>query len=344
MTFRVNDIPCDRRHLPAGGEESLTTGTLAFLREWFDNRPSVTGHTSGTTGPPRPCRLLKSDMRASAALSNARFGITGRSTLHLCLSPAYIAGKMMIVRALIARANLLACPPSGDPLLTLDRPVDLSAMVPFQVETILARPGGAGSLSRVRQLLVGGAPLSPSLESRLQEIDVACHASYGMTETVSHVALRPVNGPSPSPWYEALGDTRFAVDTRGCLLVDAPHLRQRYFTTNDLVRLRDDRSFEYLGRLDNVINSGGIKHLPETIERQIAPLLPDTRFFIAGEPHPLLGQQLVLVIEDSPWDDAVVEALADRLSRLLPPRACPRSFRFLENFRETPSGKLSRAL
>ncbi|MDR0765940.1 MAG: AMP-binding protein, partial [Odoribacteraceae bacterium] len=226
MTFRVEGFP-----VPAG--------VIAFLDEWFGDGESVPACTSGSTGAPRRVDLLKDDMLASAALSNAYFGVTSRSTLLLCLSPGYIAGKMMIVRAILAGARLLAVEPSRDPLAVLpgEERVDLAAMVPLQVEATLAREDGTGRLARVRQLLVGGAALSPSLEGRLGGLPVECHASYGMTETASHVALRRVNGPRASRLYATLGNTRLALDDRGCLVIRAPHLRLGIFITNDLARL-----------------------------------------------------------------------------------------------------------
>ncbi|MDR2130106.1 MAG: AMP-binding protein [Odoribacteraceae bacterium] len=323
--------------------EELPEGVSAFLEEWYDARPGVTAHTSGSTGPPKPLRLLKRDMLASAALTNDYFGITARSTLLLCLSPAYIAGKMMIVRALLAGARLLVRPPASDPLLVpLDTPVDLAAMVPLQVESILSRPGGPAALARVRQLLVGGAALSPTLEKRLETLPTACYASYGMTETLSHVALRRVNGPAASPCYTALGPVRFDTDTRGCLVIHAPHVGQPRLVTNDLARLVDATRFEWQGRVDNVINSGGVKLSPEAIEARLAPLL-SRRFFVAAEPDERLGERAVLVIEDRPWSEREQADLAARLARLLPPHERPRAFRFLAAFRETASGKILRA-
>ncbi|MDR1274157.1 MAG: AMP-binding protein [Odoribacteraceae bacterium] len=312
----------------------------AFLAEWTDDREHVTGHTSGSTGPARRVDLPKRDMLASAALTNDFFGITSRSTLLLCLSPAYIAGKMMIVRARLAGARLVAVEPGGDPLAALDGPVDLAAMVPLQVAKGLSRPGG---WSLLRQVIIGGAALDPALEGRLREVPTACYASYGMTETASHVALRRVNGPLASPLYVALGETRFATDDRGCLVIDAPHLQQRRVVTNDLVRLVDPARFEWLGRVDHVINSGGVKLSPEVIEARLAPLL-SRRFFITAEPDPRLGERVLLVVEGPPWREDERARLVERFSGVLSPRERPRAIRFLPAFCETPSGKLLRTL
>ncbi|MDR1415315.1 MAG: AMP-binding protein [Odoribacteraceae bacterium] len=310
----------------------------AFLAEWENDEDFVAGHTSGTTGAPRPIRLLKADMLASATLTNSFFGITSSSALLLCLSPDHIAGKMMIVRAAAAGAKLVTITPGSDPLATLDEPVDLAALVPLQLENSLRRPD---KLSLVRQLLIGGAPLSPALEQRARAMSTPCFASYGMTETLSHVALRRVNETLASPLYTAIGDTRFSADSRGCLLVDAPHLRQRHFVTNDLVRLVDPSRFQWLGRVDNIINSGGIKLSPESLEATIAPLFT-SRFFITAEDDPRLGQRLILLIEAPPWPPEEIALLRTRIALLLPPRERPRSVGFLPSFPETPSGKLIR--
>ena len=317
----------------------------AFLHEWFDDSDHVIAHTSGSTGAPRSIKLLKSDMLASAALTNDYFGITGHSALLLCLSPDYIAGKMMIVRAIQAGATLVVVEPTRDPLPAIPSrlKIDLASMVPMQVAATLANPHSASLLSRVRHLLIGGASLSPCLEESLKEFPVECHASYGMTESVSHVALRRVNGPNASPLYAAIGNVSFDVDDRGCLVIHTPHLSARSFVTNDLARVITPTSFQFLGRYDNIINSGGLKISPESLERLISPHL-SRRFFVAGIPDPLLGERAVLVIEDAPWSSVECAELLSRLSPLLPPRTCPRSIIFLSNLLETPSGKILRRL
>jgi O-succinylbenzoic acid--CoA ligase len=218
--------------------------------------------------------------------------------------------------------------------------IDLAAVVPMQLEAMLARPE---RLACVRQLIIGGAPLSPTLEERLQGVATACYATYGMTETVSHVALRRVNGPLASPYYTALGETHFEMDGRGCLVVHAPHLRQGCFVTNDLVRLLDGTRFEWLGRADHVINSGGVKISPERLEARLAPLI-SRRFFVAAEPDERLGQRVVLVVEGEPWGEEERARFTAHAARLLDPYERPRSLRFLPVFRETSSGKVLRVL
>lgn len=322
-----------------GQEEAV----INFLKEWYNNEDYVTGHTSGSTGTPKELHLSKKDMIASAELTNRFFHIGTGSTLLLCLSPSYIAGKMMIVRAILAGANLHTVSPSSSPLATLDMPFDLAAMVPMQVETTLKSPLATQHFTRLRQVLIGGAAISPKLEKQLQSLPTNCYATYGMTETVSHVALRPINGPRQTSFYVALGDIHFSQDNRGCLIIHAPHLHEQQFITNDLVVLHSQTRFEWLGRVDNVINSGGIKLFPENIEHRLAPLI-SRRFFITSIPDALLGQMAVIVIEDTPWSANSQKELLNEARKHLSPYEIPKRIYFMEHFQETYSGKIIRKI
>lgn len=310
-----------------------------FLRQWADDRPYVTGRTSGSTGTPKEIRLFKQDMEASARLTNRFFGLGPSSGLLLCLSTSYIAGKMMVVRALLCGGNLITQPPAADPLSGLCETVDLAALVPMQVRQSL-QAGWAG-FDRVRQLIIGGAPVGSRLQAELQRLPTACYATYGMTETVSHIALQPLNGPGQADRFEALGDVRFEQDERGCLVICAPHLQQQTFVTNDRVRLDDARHFAWLGRHDHIINSGGIKLSPEEIEKKLEALL-DLPFYIAPKPDDRLGQQVVLVVESPPWNRAAETALFNRMRQQLSRFEMPREVVYLEKFEKTDSGKLRR--
>ena len=318
-----------------------------FLYEWFDERPYVTGHTSGSTGTPKEIRLHKADMRASARITNHFFGIGKGSVLLLCLSVSYIAGKMMVVRALEAGADLWEIGVSSHPFREeadvcknqiTGRKIDLAAMVPLQVEETLKVEGERAGLMNVRQLIIGGAPVSPRLEQQLQSFPLHCFATYGMTETVSHVALRRLNG---SPEYVAVGEVEFAVDERGCLIIYTPHLKTKKFITNDLVKLTDKRRFQWLGRYDYVINSGGIKFSPEVIEKKIASLF-SCRFFITSQPDERLGERIVLVVESPESGTEQAELLREKLRRLLSPYEMPKEIFYLPHFYETSSGKVIR--
>lgn len=329
--------PADLIQVPQGE-------VFTFLKEWFDEKPYVIGHTSGSTGTPKEIRLDKEDMRASAVLTNSFFGISAESVLLLCLSVSYIAGKMMVVRALEAGADLCVVPVGSHPMQESvdgglsDMKIDLAAMVPMQVEESLRVPSEKAAFGSIRQLLIGGAPVSPELEKRLQHIPTQCYATYGMTETVSHIALRKLNDDGN---YIALGNVTFSTDERGCLVIDAPHLRSRHFVTNDLVELSDEHRFRWLGRFDNVINSGGLKFFPEVIESKISSLF-SCRFFITSQPDERLGQRIILMLEGANRPD--VNELLQNMRKLLSAYEMPRAIFTCCRFRETTSGKIMRDL
>lgn len=311
-----------------------------FLCEWFNERTYVIGHTSGSTGAPKEIRLSKDGMRASARMTNEFFSLGSGSVLLLCLSVSYIAGKMMVVRALEAGAELITGAVCSRPLRELgeERSIDLAAMVPMQVEESMKHPDEKAWFGGIRQLLIGGAAVSPLLEKQLRDIPTACYATYGMTETFSHVALRNMKEETV---YSALKGVTFAVDQRGCLVVAAPHLHAGPLVTNDLVRLLDNCHFEWLGRYDHVINSGGIKFFPEAIERKISFGLP-RRFFIASRPDERLGQRIVLVLEGMPARAEEERQWIEKLKQVLTPYEMPKEFIYLARFYETSTGKVIR--
>ena len=310
-----------------------------FLEEWFDDRSYVPGHTSGSTGAPKEIQLSKADMRASARMTNAFFAIGRESVLLLCLSVSYIAGKMMVVRALEAGAELLTVKVSSHPLRItgqeeyVDRRIDLAAMVPMQVVDELP-------CLFLTSLDIEGAPVSVALEERLKKIPTQCYATYGMTETVSHIALKKLNS---DPAYFALGEVGFEQDERGCLIIDAPHLQARRFVTNDMVRLHGNKRFEWLGRFDYVINSGGIKLFPELIEQKLVRSIPG-RFFITSRPDEVLGESVLLALEGAHWDFVSLQLLLQKIRPLLGRFELPKAFVVSPFFRETTSGKVVRTL
>lgn len=318
---------------------SVPDDVISFLQEWCDDNDYVEGHTSGSTGTPKSVRLLKSDMRASARLTNEFLGIDSCSVLLLSLSTTYIAGKMMVVRALEAGASLIAVAPSSTPLRGLSERITLAAMVPMQVSETLRDEEGVRQLSCIECLLVGGAPVDGELEQHLAALPTITYVTYGMTETVSHVALRKVG----ERYYTALGNVTFAIDDRSCLVIDAPQLSGRRFITNDIVELCSERQFVWQGRYDHVIMSGGLKFCAEVIEQKISSLL-SSRYYITAAPDDRLGQRIVLVVEGEQYDEVAMEELRSSLSAVLSRYEMPREIRFIAHFEETYSGKVKRKL
>lgn len=303
-----------------------------FLKEWRDTQPYITAHTSGSTGTPKEIRLLKADMRASARATNEFFGITQDSTLLLPLSADYIAGKMQVVRALDAGCSLIAEDPSSAPFSHFEGHATMMPVVPSQLEGWLA----SGCTRMVGNLLIGGSPLSPDMERRLIDARVKAFVSYGMTETCSHVALRRVG----DDFYTGLPGFSFSTDERGCLVIDTTTLSFGRLVTNDVVELRDATSFKWLGRADNVINSGGVKIHPEEIEKVIAEIVPSAaEFYVSSRQSAKWGREAVVVTtaDEQTFPDAVLDFLAQRTGRRL-----IKDVIRVARIEKTASGKLKR--
>ncbi|MBR5324055.1 MAG: AMP-binding protein [Muribaculaceae bacterium] len=338
MEFKING---KRVTTLAELREVVTPEFANFLSDWFDDGLYMTAQTSGSTGVPKTIQLLKSDMRASAQMTNRFFNIDKSSTFLLSLSPNYIAGKMMIVRWLEAGAEMIEQSPSSNPLnQPLQSNITLSAMVPSQVINILNNSASLAQLSKIENLIIGGAPLDAVTEKRLAETSLNAYATYGMTETLSHIALRKVGADES---YFALPGVTFSQDERGCLKIDVPHLSIKEVVTNDVVDLIDTTHFIWRGRFDNVINSGGVKIFPEEVEKLIAPYIKE-RFYVIGTPDTLWGEICTLVIEGEEWSQEKQQSLLMQLKEALPKHKSPKQIKFLSMFVETYSGKVKRVI
>lgn len=304
-----------------------------FAEEWRDERDYVVAHTSGSTGTPKPIRLKKSDMELSARATADFFHIDAGSLLALPLAEEYIAGKMMVVRAIITGAELIEEPPSRTPLARkLPRRVDLAAIVPQQIK------GLAESPCEIRNVIVGGAPVSPALEHYALDTrpDIRWWGTYGMTETCSHVALRAFG----TDLFEALPAVSFSTDERGCLAIKHEKASWSPLTTNDMVDLCTPTSFRWLGRHDNVIISGGLKIHPEEVERILSLSVSGIRFYVTGRPSEAWGQESVLVVEGEP--SAETERRFREAFAALPSFKRPKEIIYKEAFCFTKSGKIKR--
>lgn len=312
----------------------LTPEAETFLNEWNNPLPYVTAHTSGSTGSPKQIRLLKSDMRASARATIKFFGLNRSSWLYLPLSAGYIAGKMQIVRALEAGCNLSVEPPSNHPTLNIgdnNAGISLLPIVPSQIDGVLA----SGMTHRIKSMIIGGAPLSPEAERRVIDSGIPAFATYGMTETCSHVALRRLGDDR----FEALPGFSFSLDGRGCLSISSRTLSFGSLITNDMVELTTNKLFRWLGRYDNVINSGGIKIFPEEIEKQIAKLIgPEIRFYITSRHSDQWGEEAVLVT-DCP---TLPSGLLNRIRETVGSRIAPKATIIVPEIRLTESQKIIR--
>ena len=308
-----------------------------FLSEWFSDSDFVLAQTSGSTGEPKPIELPKSVMVKSAERTIEYFGMQKNDQLLLSLPCQYIAGKMMVVRAIVGQMNLVTADPSGDFDLLENKSVDLGAMVPNQVFKLMDQPSGNEKLQNIRNLLVGGSAISTTLELQISQLSNRVVSTYGMTETASHIAIRELSGDRKSDLYNCLPGISVSISETACLQIHLPEFAEP-IQTNDLVQLHSDTSFQILGRTDSVIISGGIKYSPELIEKKLEGLI-DRRFIISSVPDEKLGEKLVLIIEGKPFNTNTME---QKLAEILPSFERPRSIVFREKFQETASGKIVR--
>lgn len=311
-----------------------------FLKEWFSDTTKVSVQTSGSTGTPKIFQIEKEKMLNSAKMTCDFLGLEKGQKAFLCLPTEYISGKMMLVRALERELILYAEEPSLSPLASLEEPMDFCAMTPLQVEHSLEK------LYLIKNLIIGGAEVSESLIGKInnqlsainQQPATNIYETYGMSETLSHIALKQIY-PVREKFFTILDDVEISVDERGCLRIFAPKLNSEILQTNDLVELNGDREFRFLGRLDNVINSGGVKIFPEQLEALVKKEIPNEVVFL-GISDEVLGQKLVLVVEGEE-DKGILEKLScvpydKKLHR-------PKEIIFVGKIPRTPNGKVKRS-
>lgn len=302
-----------------------------FILEWLNSEEYIAVSTSGSTGEPKKISLSKRWVRASARTTISYFDLAPGDSVLLSLPTQFIAGKLQVVRAFEGGLNLITVPPSSHPLDKLEVPVDFAAFTPQQVF------GSYQKLSLVKKLIVGGGAISQELEEKLQAVDSQIYATYGMTETITHIAVRSVNKPRLA-YFEALEGVTFSQNEDDCLVISAPHIGVENLKTNDIVDLVGSRKFQFVGRLDNVINSGGIKLFPEKIEKKLSAKL-SAPFFISSLPDEKLGEQLVLVIES----ESEIKNLQQLLSATLKRFEKPRKVLYTQHFERTETDKIQRS-
>ena len=319
----------------------------AFLAEWHNDSPTVLVHTSGSTGKPKPMLVEKRRMQASARITCRFLGLHEGDTALLCMPLDYIAGKMMVVRALTCGLQLVSVPPSSHPLATshlspFPSRLDFAAMVPLQVWNSLQVPEERHRLMHIRHLIIGGGAIDQALASQLADFPHQVWSTYGMTETLSHIALRRLNGPEASDWYTPFDGVALSLTDEGCLVINAPAVHEGPLVTNDIAELSppatadSPRRFRILGRKDNVVCSGGIKIQIEEVERLLRPHL-HIPYMITKAPDEKLGEQVVLLTESKTVGDVLA------LCRLhLPKYWVPRRILSVDRLPLTETGKPAR--
>ena len=313
----------------------------AFLLQWFGPGKTITVKTSGSTGEPGEILLKKSDMVKSAENTISFFKLNPGDITLLCLPVKYIAGKMMVIRALTGKLDLRYIRPVAEPDYPPELEIRFAAMTPMQVAGILKGEKGREKLEQIEKLIIGGAAVPPGLEKDLKDLQTDIWHTYGMTETITHIAFRSLNAEKGSRWFKPLAGVTVRIASNGCLVIDYPDIGVRGFETGDLAEVRDDGDFRILGRIDNMVNSGGIKLFPESLEQRIGDLKAPT-WFLAGIDDETLGQRLVMLVEDDAGSKPDLAGIKQKVLSVLEGHERPKQFFLLPGFIRTENGKLRR--
>ncbi|PWA04648.1 AMP-binding protein [Flavobacterium psychrotolerans] len=330
-SFKLNGIHFDRENLLRVAYSFIKEGEDfqkpigEFLLDWFDDRAYIDLQTSGTTGGPKTIRTSKQAIVESAIATGDFFDLRPGNKALQCLPVHYIAGKLMFIRAFILGLDIDFVAPSAHPMENNDTKYDFVAMVPLQAKNSL------NELKNVKKLIIGGSMISKVLEKKLLKLPTKVYETYGMTETITHIAAKQLGEHA----FTVLPNITISQDFRNCLVIHAPRISEDLIVTNDIVELVDENQFVFIGRYDNMINSGGIKLIPEQIEDKLAGKIP-ARFFVIGKPDELLGEKLVLVVEGEKQtiDETVFEVL-DKYEK-------PKEVLFVPKFKQTENGKILR--
>jgi len=305
-----------------------------FLLDWLDTNDFIEVKTSGSTGKPKTLKIKKQAMVNSAITTGNFFDLTPGKKVLNCLPSNFIAGKMMMVRAIILGLEVDMVVPSALPRIDYEKNYDFCAFTPMQLKNF------AKYLKSIKTVIVGGGRVSNHVKALVQDKKPQVYETYGMTETVSHIAVKKLNkfsGDATDAYFTTLPDISISQDDRGCLVIEAPKLSEDTIVTNDLVEIYSDNQFEWIGRYDNMINTGGIKVFPEQIEEKLQDRMNGRQFFIYGVEDDTLGEKIILVVEGTEAD--IDSTLLDDLDKY----EKPKDILFTRKFKETASGKIHRA-
>lgn len=316
-------------------ENDFEKKVVDFIKEWFSASETVSVQTSGSTGIPKILEVEKSKMLNSAVSTCNFLDLKENETALICLPVEYISGKMMVVRSVVRNLKLKVSNPSINPLIDLHEHVDFCAMTPLQVENSLDK------LHLIKKIIIGGAAVSESLKQKIYEklnsTETKIYETYGMSETLSHIALKEIF-PKEEEYFTAFENIEISQDERGRLKIFAPQLNPEVLQTNDIVELINDRQFKFLGRADNIINSGGAKIFPEELEKIVKRHISNEAVFI-GIPDETLGQKLILAIEGK--EDEKINSMISKL-QFEKSFHKPKGIIFVDEIPRTPNGKVNR--
>jgi|TARA_B110000305_G_scaffold116036_1_gene130318 O-succinylbenzoic acid--CoA ligase len=308
----------------------------AFIKELKNDSHSIFCQSSGSTGKPKEIEISKEALVISAQNSIDFFGLKSHQNAALCLSIDFIAGKMMLVRALIAGIHIHIYPVSTNLSACINKTIDFIAIVPLQLEELLANTKGRLNLKKINKILVGGASISTRTEEQLALNELTVYQSYGMTETVTHVAIKKT-GFQGEDVYRSLPGVHFETQENRLKII-YPAISEVPIQTNDIVNLVDANSFQWLGRADFVINSGGIKFSPERLEKKLNQIF-DFEVMVTGIEDAKLGHKVGLIIKGEAFQQPIKKS---DFKGLMHQFEIPKVYTFLNQFEKTLNGKLDR--
>lgn len=318
--------------------------TLDFCREYLTGAQEFPILTSGSTGLPRTIRLTRQQIKSSAHQTIKALGLQQQYNGLVCISITHIGGKMMLVRGMELGMAMYLTEPKAELDTGNLPPIDFVALVPLQLQHLINTVPGQNFLKTCKATIIGGSPIQPQLESQLDQFSHPIYHTFGMTETASHFALRRLNGPEKQENYVAFEGVQLSLDDRGCLVVKGDITNNTALITNDLIKFIDKNTFMWLGRYDQIINTGGHKVHPETLKPAIQKILTsgniNANFLIMGLPHSKWGQQVTLVLEMDPLSEEAEMQLFDQFKKELHPYEIPKAFSYLREFPKTDSGKV----
>lgn len=318
-------------------ESDFEKKVVNFIEEWFSDSETVSVQTSGSTGTPKIFEAEKSRMINSAVSTCNCLELKENDTALMCLPVEYISGKMMVVRSIVRNLKLKVSHPSLNPLINLHGYSDFCAMTPLQVENSLDK------LHLLRKIIIGGAAVSENLKQKIYEKLDSSHSetkiyeTYGMSETLSHIALKEIF-PTEEKYFTVFENIEISQDERACLKIYAPQLNPGLLQTNDVVELINEKQFRFLGRADNIINSGGAKIFPEELEKTVKQHISNEAVFL-GIPDETLGQKLVLAVEGK--EDEKIKSVVSNL-KFEKSFHKPKGIIFVNEIPRTPNGKVNR--
>jgi o-succinylbenzoate---CoA ligase len=326
---------------PFGVDEEI----ICFLKDWLNNSETINLQTSGTTGIPKIIQREKQALRNSAKATINYFEIKQNQNLLICLSAKYIAGKMMWVRALEAQTNIVLLSYKSDAISEFDiklyPKIDFAAMIPLQVYQGLEVENADDKFKKISKIIVGGGDFNSDYLNKILQLETQFYHTYGMTETLSHIAIKKLDKDFSNNYFEVLEGIKISTDEHNSLKIFAPKIYHEELITNDIVKIIDEKRFLWLGRFDNIINSGGVKLIPEQIEKKLHEIIKEN-FFIAALPHQLLGQQLVLYIESEKNTAEIISNYSEKIKDKLDKFEIPKRIITLKKFIYTETGKIKK--